>query len=68
MVAVLIQAIIVLLVIGIIWWAVEQLLPMIPLPTLIHQIIRILIIVVLALVLIFYVLVPLLHQLGSAIH
>ena len=68
MVALLIQAIIVLLVIGIIWWAVEQLLPMIPLPALIHQIIRILIIVVLALVLIFYVLVPLLHQLGSAIH
>ena len=68
MVAILIQAIIVLLIIGVVWWAVEQLLPMIPLPALIHQIIRILIIVVLALVLIFYVLVPLLNQLSTAIH
>lgn len=62
MIAILIQAIVILLIIGVIWWAVENLLPLIPLPGIIAQVVRVLLIVVLALALIFYVLVPLLHQ------
>ena len=68
MIALLIQVIIVLLIVGVVWWAIEALLPLVPLPGPFAQIVRVLLIVILALILIFYILVPLLHQLGSAIH
>jgi len=66
MVTLLIQAIIVLLIVGIVWWAIEQLLPLVPLPGPIAQIIRVLLLVVLALVIVLYILVPLLHQIPHA--
>jgi hypothetical protein len=68
MIALLIQVIIVLLIVGVVWWAIEALLPLVPLPGPFAQIVRVLLIVILALILIFYILVPILHQLGSAIH
>ena len=67
MIAVLIQLIIVLLVCGVIWWAIEQLLPLVPLPSPIAQIIRVLLVVLLVLIVVFYAIVPLLHTLPHAL-
>jgi hypothetical protein len=53
MVAALINLVVVLLIVGVIWWAIEQLLPLIPLPAPIAQVVRVLLIVILALVIIF---------------
>jgi hypothetical protein len=62
MIPLLIQVIIVLLIVGVVWWCIEALLPLVPLPSPFAQIIRVLLILILALVIIFYILVPLLHQ------
>jgi len=64
----LIQAIIVLLIVGIVWWAVEQLLPLVPLPGTIAQIIRVLLLVVLAVDIVLGVLAPLLHRIPHAFY
>jgi hypothetical protein len=64
MIATLINLVIVLLIIGIIWWAVTSLLPVIPLPAPIAQVIHVLVMLIFALIVIFYVLIPLLHQAG----
>ena len=61
MIAALIQLIIVLLIVGVIWWALNALIPLIPLPAPFAQIIHVLLIVILALVVIYYALLPLLH-------
>ncbi len=65
MIGVLINLVIVLILIGIIWWAITALLPLVPLPGPIAQIINVLLVVIFALVVVFYVLVPLLHALGQ---
>ena len=67
MVGLIIQLIIALLILGIIWWAIEQLLPLIPLPAAIAQVVRVLLILLLALIILFYFLIPLLHQLGHLV-
>lgn len=63
MIALVVQLIIALLILGIVWWAIEALLPLIPLPPPIGQVVRVLLILLLALIIIFYFLIPLLHQL-----
>ena len=63
MLSVLISAIIILIVAGVLFWAVTQLLPLIPLPEPFARIIYVLLVVVLVLVLVLYVLVPLLSSL-----
>ena len=60
MIDVLIHLIVVLLICGVIWWALEAILPLIPLPDPIRQIVRVLLIVVMAIIII-YALLPLLH-------
>jgi len=56
MVGALIGVIIVLIVTGVIYWAVEQLLPLIPLPDPFRQIIRVLMILILVLIVIYVIL------------
>jgi hypothetical protein len=60
MVDVLIHLVIVLLICGVVWWAVEAILPLIPLPGPIATVVRVLLIVIFAIIII-YALVPLLH-------
>ena len=50
MIGTLIGIIVLLIVVGVIYWAIEQLLPLIPLPAPFTQIIRVLMIVVLVLI------------------
>lgn len=66
MIAILIQLVIVLLIIGVIWWAINALMPFVPLPSPIPEIIRVLLIVILALVVIYYALIPLMHAIPHA--
>ena len=61
MIEALIHLVVVLLIVGVIWWAVNAIVPLIPLPAPFAQIIQVLLILILALVLIFYALLPLLH-------
>lgn len=68
MIGTLINLIIVLIVVGVIWWAVEQLLPLVPLPAPFAQVVRVLLIVVLVLVVVFYVVVPLIGMIPGAGH
>jgi hypothetical protein len=55
MVGTLISIILTLIVLGVILWAVEQLLPMIPMPAPFAQIIRVLIIVVIVLIVVYII-------------
>lgn len=64
MVGILIHLVVVLLIVGVIWWAIEQLLPLVPLPSPVGQVVRVLLIVILALVIIEYALLPLLGTAG----
>ena len=59
MITTLIYVVITLIVVGIIWWAVQQLLPLIPLPEPIQRIIYVLLTVILVLI-VLYVIVMLL--------
>lgn len=61
-----ITLIIVLLIAGILWWAITALLPLVPLPAPIAQVIHVLLVVVMALIVIFYGLLPLLHIIPRA--
>ena len=63
MIGTLIGIIIVLIVVGVIWWAIESLLPLIPLPEPFRQIIRVLMIVILVLVVLWVIL----QLLGSVV-
>jgi hypothetical protein len=55
MVGTLVSIILTLIVLGVILWAVEQLLPMIPMPAPFAQIIRVLIIVIVVLVVVYII-------------
>lgn len=55
MIATLIQIILLLIVIGVIWWAVQQLLPLIPLPEPFRRIVYVLMIVILVLIVVYII-------------
>jgi len=61
MIGVLIQIIIVLAIVGVIWWAMQQLLPLAPFPEPIKRVIYVLVVVVLVLI-VLYVLLGLLDM------
>jgi len=56
MIGTLIGIIITLIVVGVIWWAIQQLLPLIPLPEPFHRIVYVLLVVVLVLIVIYVIL------------
>jgi hypothetical protein len=62
----LIALIFALIIIGLVWWVVNQLLPLIPLPEPIAKIINVILVIILALIVI-YVLLQLLGMLGVAV-
>jgi hypothetical protein len=62
MIELLIQLVIVLLIAGLVWWIIEQLLPLVPMPGPIARVIRVLVIAIIALIVIYYALIPLLHE------
>jgi hypothetical protein len=64
MIGTLIGVIITLIILGVVWWAIEQLLPLIPLPAPFAQIIRVLLIVILVLIVIYVIL----TLLGGVVH
>lgn len=66
MIGTLIGIIILLIVVGVIWWAVQQLLPLIPLPEPFAKIIYVLMVVVLVLI-VLYVILVLLSAAGVAV-
>lgn len=67
MIGLLIQLLIVLLIVGLVYWAVTAIIGLIPLPPPFGQIANVLLIVIIALILIFYALVPILHVASSSI-
>ena len=66
MLGTIIGIIIVLIIIGVIWWAVQQLLPIIPLPEPFRKIIHVLLIVLLVFI-VLWVIVQLLAMAGIAV-
>lgn len=64
MIDVLINLVILLIICGVIWWAVTQILPLLPLPDPFRRVINVLLILILCLVII-YALLPLLHLAGG---
>ena len=56
MIGTLIGIIILLIVVGVIWWAIQQLLPLIPLPEPFARIIHVLLIVILVLIVLYVIL------------
>jgi hypothetical protein len=65
MIATLIGIVLTLLIVGIIYWAIQQLLPLIPLPEPFRKIIDVLLVVILVLV-VLYIIIQLLGALGGA--
>ena len=61
---IIIQIIIALLIAGFIFWAVRQVIGLIPLEPIFKQIIDVLLIILLVAIILFYVVIPLLHVLG----
>ena len=61
----LLEIIVVLIVAGVIWWAIEQLLPLLPLPDPFRRIIRVLLVVILVLI-VLWVIVSLLGLFGAS--
>jgi len=59
MIGTLISIVIVLIIVGVVWWAIQQLLPLIPLPEPFRRIIYVLMVVILVLIVV-YVIVTLL--------
>lgn len=57
MIGTLIGIIILLIVVGVIWWAVQQLLPLIPLPEPFRRIIYVLMVVILVLIVLYVILI-----------
>jgi hypothetical protein len=57
MIGTLIGIIILLIVVGVVWWAIQQLLPLIPLPEPFARIIHVLLIVILVLIVIYVILI-----------
>ena len=56
MIGTLIGIIITLIVLGVIWWAIQQLLPLIPLPEPFRRIIYVLLVVILVLIIVYVIL------------
>lgn len=56
MIGALIGVIVTLIVVGVIWWAIQQLLPLIPLPDPIRRVIYVLLVVVLVLIVVYVIL------------
>jgi hypothetical protein len=56
MIGTLIGIIILLIVVGVIWWAIQQLLPLIPLPEPFARIVYVLLVVILVLIVLFVIL------------
>jgi len=56
MIGALISIIVTLIIVGVIWWAVQQLLPLIPLPEPFRKIIYVLLIVILVLIVVWVIL------------
>jgi hypothetical protein len=57
MIGTLIGIIILLIVVGVIWWAIQQLLPLIPLPEPFRRIINVLLILILVLIVLYVILI-----------
>lgn len=53
MIAALVHLLVVLLIVGVIWWGVMQILPLVPLPAPIAQVVRVVLIVILCLIVIY---------------
>jgi len=66
--ALLIQAIIALIIAGFLLWAVRQILGLIPMDAWIKQVIDVLLLIAVVAIVLFYVLIPLLKMLPSALH
>jgi hypothetical protein len=67
-VATIVQIIIALLIAGFVLWALKQLIGLVPLDAWIKQIVDVLITILVAAIILFYVIIPLLHLLAGAIH
>lgn len=63
--ALIIQVIIVLLVCGFLFWAVRLVLGLIPLEPIIRQVIDVLLIILVVALILFYIVIPVLHQLAG---
>jgi hypothetical protein len=61
---VLINAIIALIVIGVIWWAIQQLLPLVPLPEPFRRVIYVLMVVVMVLIIVYIIM----ALIGTGLH
>lgn len=66
--ALLIQIIIVLIVIGVIYWAVQKIVDLVPMDSWFKQVIQTILLIAVVIIVVFYVLVPLLHQLPGLVH
>ncbi len=66
--ALLIQIIIVLIVIGVIYWAVGKIVDLVPMDAWFKQVIQTILLIAVVIIVVFYVLVPLLHQLPGLVH
>lgn len=64
-IAFIINIAIALIVVGFLYWAVTQLVRIIPLPPMISQMINVLLVILLVAVVIFYVIIPVLELLGG---
>lgn len=53
MIGALIQLIVALIIVGVLWWAVQQLLPLIPLPEPIRRVIYVILVVILVLIVVY---------------
>lgn len=62
---IIIQIIIALLIAGFVFWAVRQIVALIPLEPIFKQIIDVLLIILVVAIVLFYVVIPLLHILGG---
>lgn len=63
--AIIIQIIIALLIAGFVFWAVRQIVALIPLEPIFKQIIDVLLIILVVAIVLFYVVIPLLHMLAG---
>ena len=63
--ALIIQVIIVLLVCGFLMWAARRLLALIPMEPIIRQVIDVLLIILVVALILFYIVIPVLHQLAG---
>jgi hypothetical protein len=64
MIALLLQLIVAVIIIGFVYWAYTLLIPMLPLPAPFRQLLDALILILVVAVLLFYFLLPLIQQLG----